>query len=264
MAKNKNRNGFTLIEMAVGLAVLGMMIYTALAIFAERSAIDKIAVTQRKMDVIEKAIHLRFLNSDPDVDGSDDRGLPCPANGELALTHADFGKGNNGVIGICAYGPLIYGPGVSAYGGAVPTRTLNLPDSYMFDGWGRRISYIVDEKCVEGDPLSSCVGALTVKDRANNIISDKAGYILISHGKNGWGAWNRNGGTNSRNYDANMSEAEKENAHVASDGSNDLYNIIFVDDFINDETSTSAADYFDDIVRWKTKGMVDYDADRLP
>lgn len=248
------KRGFSLIELSVAIAVLGLIIYTTLAIFAERSKIDKIAVTERKMDEIEKAIHLYFLtNTD----------LPCAADGTVALDVAAFAIEN------CAMDNYeLSADGIVS--GVVPTRALNLPDDYMFDGWGRRFSYFVTTAATGGAIAN---GNMTINDRAiapnpANTITAEAVYVLISYGENGWGAWNRNGG-GARKYDTAINAHEIENAHVASDGSNatggDVPNEIFIDDLINDETALGDAnEYFDDIVRWKTKGMIDYDTDRLP
>jgi prepilin-type N-terminal cleavage/methylation domain-containing protein len=249
--KNKaNSRGFSLIELSVAIAVLGVIIYTTLAVFAERSAIDKVAVTERKMDVIEKAIHLYFkTNAD----------LPCAADGTFALTHAAF------AVEDCAVNNF----GLSVSGvvsGVVPTRTLNLPDDYMFDGWGRRFTYFVTTASTVG---SMAVGNMIINDRVpleiTSVPNNRAVYVLISHGENGVGAWRRNGGaTRTPSVAATTSVHELENAAVDISGALSGANITFRDDLINDELAATAADYFDDIVRWKTKGMIDYDADRLP
>lgn len=260
MRKQKKSLGFSLVELSVALVVAGFVIYAALAVFTERSAIDKVAVTERKLEEIERAIRIYFKEIGD---------LPCPADGDLAFDDARFGLGLEDIEGTCNYDNLGFdGPDASVIeSGTVPARTLNLPDAYMFDAWGNRITYITSQDCVNNAAWNSCDGDIVIKDNSGNEITDSAIYILVSHGKNGWGAWGRNGGTDSRKYDSDMNTFEQENSHVASDGSNNSYDATFIDTEINDDTAadlTSTGDYFDDIIRWKTKEMIDYDEDRLP
>src|SRR6185312_11049208 len=76
--------------------------------------------------------------------------LPCPADGSYAVNTANFGveAANPGsCTGGAPAAPL--GPDAGTgyvVGGVIPTKTLNLDDSYQFDEWGRRITYVVDTR----------------------------------------------------------------------------------------------------------------------
>lgn len=250
ISSKSSSRGFTLIELAVGLAVLGLMMYTALAIFAERSAIDKVAVTNKKLDVIESALRLYYLTSTP-------LQMPCPSNGASALADDAFGMAACGEV--TTIGNTLIG--------VVPTRTLNLPDSYMFDGWGKRITYVVSQSHTNDVGVNwAAPGTIEIIDTDGNTANSQVLYTLISHGKNGIGAYRRDGGAKKVARDSDTTVNELRNARVDVNGTNVPANNKFSDVLFDDTQDgiTPNVAYFDDIVRWKTKEMVDYDADRLP
>lgn len=254
MVKKKHKTGFSLIELSVTIAVLGIMIYSALAVFAERSAIDKVAVTNKRMDEIVKALRIYYLSSSV-VPAH--RRLPCPAQFNLPLTHSYFAReiDNARVVAAgvvpeattCAVAtnrPGYYSLVDSVLIGALPSRTLNLPDSYAFDAWGNRFTYAIDRDFASGTwPVS---GEIRVDDNQGNTNASNAVYVLISHGKNGLGAYNRNGSANS----AAATVSEQENG--------DADDKVFRDDYILDHEN-AGVNFFDDIVRWKTRELIDYE-----
>ena len=250
MGKKTLSMGFTLIELAIGIAVLGLMMYTALAIYTERSAIDKVAVTNKKLDVIEDALRQFAITAAP-------MQLPCPANGADDLTVDSFG--------IAACGEVTTAGNVLI--GVVPVRTLSLPDSYMFDSWGKRITYAVTQSHTNDAGVNwAAPGLVEILDSSGNTISSQATYVLVSHGKNGVGAYRRDGGAVKVPSDSSTTTAELSNARVDTAGANTPGDNKFRDAIFDDTQDgiTANVNYFDDIVRWKTKDKIDYDADRLP
>lgn len=112
----------------------------------------------------------------------------------------------------------------------------------------------------------------TIKDASGSIVNSTAGipYVLISHGKNGHGAYPKNGGTtrinaaanNSTTTAYNLSADEIQNAHMDASGAN----IIFTNSFLVQKAPnyTPGANYFDDIVRYKTKEQLIRKSGRFP
>jgi hypothetical protein len=123
----------------------------------------------------------------------------------------------------------------------------------MFDGWGNRISYFVVDACANAfvwtTPTTGCAVAtplLTVQDNNTpNTRTVTAAYVVVSYGKNGLGAFNRNGVANTV-------------ATAASEIENDTADTTFRDDFIRDWDGVGAT-YFDDMVRWKIPAQISYE-----
>jgi len=69
--------------------------------------------------------------------------------------------------------------------GSVPTRTLNLPDKYMLDGWGNRFTFIVSKNFAKNDTKFEQydTGAIDILDAGGSVVSD-AIYAIVSHGEN--------------------------------------------------------------------------------
>ena len=255
--------GFSLVELSVVLAVIGLTISGALVIATKKTISDKIEETNYKMDRIERAMDAYLTQNGR---------LPCVAEGGAAKTHEDFGWEDgvptvNGANGECVkdVSASNFESGSVHYGG-VPTKDLKIPDEFMFDGWGRRFSYAVDArfanseatnalcdgvndggaetefnvcfKYADGDPATPII---TVEDAAGQNRTTTAVYVLISHGQNGFGAWPNFGGAE---LTAPTDADELENA-----GNDEgAFDTTFVQ---KDETTT-----FDDIVRYRTKWQI--------
>jgi len=260
MLKIKDRKGFSLIELSIVLVVVGIMMYGATELYSYSAEKAKIDNTNSTLDAVEKALRLYYQTNDD---------LPCPADGTLALDDGNFGKEDCGVS--------IYDD-VSR--GVVPTRALNLPDSYMFDAWGNRISYFVSKFCwtvgvANWTTCSSQTTLARIYDNTNNASgtdtedsrTSRAAYVLVSYAKDGVAAWRRDGGANRIPSTVSTTAPEIDNAGV--DGAGGLgagADGNFRDDFARDWKGTEtgsgiagqAGTYYDDIVRWKTPEQISY------
>ena len=71
--------------------------------------------------------------------------------------------------------------------GAVPVRTLNIPDEYMADGYNHRFVYAVTEAYTADDaPLGVDSGAITIQDAAGNSATAKPDNIVQIVYSTGW------------------------------------------------------------------------------
>ncbi len=138
----------------------------------------------------------------------------------------------------------------SVAAGVVPVRTLGLPDDYMFDGYGRRIGYMVDIRATD---KTTCRNMQTTKTLGSIQIMDSSAatspydlvmWSLISHGKNGHGAFPMQGSSIANRLRYGTSLDERVNAFVDSG-----FSTVFTRNLIRHEptTSTTGASYFDDI-----------------
>lgn len=242
----KLKNGFTLVEMAITLAILSVLmasIFTLIPIKQEEQNIDEINATLTRIQ--------QALDSFYNQNGY----LPCPA--PLTANFSDVGT-QIGIAQDCTAGSPPGGiteynaPEGPIWIGAIPTRSLNLPDSFMLDPWNHRIEYGVVKGLAQSktnySSLTSASAYFIIQDRFLNQINTDSysasdpkevnivAYTLFSHGKDGNGSTNTAGTTRS----CTSSTLDSENCN------NDH---IFIDTTFN---STSGSSYYDDYLRWKT------------
>jgi len=151
---------------------------------------------------------------------------------------------------------------VNIAAGAVPVRTLGLSDDFAVDGWGRRFTYAVSVPFTASSTFTKAFDAIPVSDvkQRIRIVSTgttnkvtNAAYAIISYGKNGHGAYTRNGGTT--RFNANSSNTDEQincdcnNAAVAANS------VVFtrIVQKLPTENSSSFYDSFDDIVVFATR-----------
>jgi len=215
---NRSR-GFTLAELAVAVAIIGLLLAGAMIPFTAQIEVRNVADTQRTMESIREAITGFAQANGP---------LPCPANGSIAagLANADTEQFN--------------GTSCTASLGVVPWATLGAPET---DAWGRRFSYRVAPAFADNVSLTTwntrlnaytppagnlaqtvssptspanqtpacdltvaptlssfalcSLGDIAVFTRGSTTAAVPMGSalpaIIISHGKNGGGAWQTNG-----------------------------------------------------------------------
>lgn len=137
-------------------------------------------------------------------------------------------------------------------GGMVPTKTLQLPDDYAIDGWGRRIMYIVDVNLTAtagaaNVPVTdSATNRITVNDASGAAKTTSAVYLLLSFGKNGHGGYIR-GGSSTRLANYISADADElTNCHCSSTAAATAFSATFVQKPISTGT-------FDDLVVYSTR-----------
>lgn len=190
--------GFTLAEMAIVLVVVGLLLTSVLSTVSTQIEARNIGETQTRLNQIKDAL-IGFAQANGR--------LPCAADGTLVTGAA--GAGLEEITGnVCKTPATRYA--------VLPWATLGVSET---DVWGRRFSYDVDVNfadlyaanswsagCgagpvpVPGTPTSFALcstGTLTVKTRTS---ANKAGtsvsgvpVVIISHGKNGYGAYTSSG-----------------------------------------------------------------------
>lgn len=121
--------GFTLIEVAILLVIIGLTVSGAISVVGPVRAAGKDNQTSLRMDLIQKALQVYVIRNGC---------LPCPANGGLDPATASAGRSNDGTFYVtaCAAGACATANAV------VPWRTLGLSDNEALDAWGNRIRYV--------------------------------------------------------------------------------------------------------------------------
>jgi prepilin-type N-terminal cleavage/methylation domain-containing protein len=143
--------GFSLIEIAISLAVLAVLLTGILVPVSSQIAQRKVAMTEKTLDEIRNAL-LGFAAANGR--------LPCPAidnstGVEAFATDIPAGTATNGR---CHQNTI----GTGAFVGFLPGRTLGITpvdsDGYVLDGWGtrhNRIRYAVSNELVTAAPYAA-------------------------------------------------------------------------------------------------------------
>jgi prepilin-type N-terminal cleavage/methylation domain-containing protein len=172
-ASARRSRGFSLIEMAVVLVIVGLLLSGMLTGMNALRTGQKEDGTRRDLDDIREAlITFAILN----------RRLPCPAAPATANTVAGAGLERAPIAGGCTGGPA----------GVLPWATLGLPET---DAWGRRYSYRVTPAFSRTAPAITLasVGDNTVQNLALVSIATQVPVVVVSHGENAAGSRNVQG-----------------------------------------------------------------------
>jgi len=243
MNSAREKQGFTLIELSVVLVVIAII--TAMGVSSGVDALEasRRISTESKMDVIESAL-LAYRKKHGR--------LPCPADAQLLHTDASYGIEAENMSGTCTGGTpeatyVTLGAPMGVPSGAVPVRTLSLPDSFMYDGWNKKIHYEVTPTLTIASAFAasqlydSC--SITIKDNSDTALTTNAVYALVSYGKNGIGSYGL-GGT--QYTGANAGDDEDTNIRTTT-------NTPTIRVRNTSGATVGSSGYYDDIVRFKSR-----------
>jgi prepilin-type N-terminal cleavage/methylation domain-containing protein len=238
---NNVQAGFSLVEMAVVLVIMGTLAVGALTIGNAKQEQNKAEVTKMRLDAIEDAIYRQAI-----LGGY----MLCPSPINALPTAAAFAVATDCSAAVVS-GVSEVGSGTDIVRiGGVPVRSLNLPAEYAVDGWNNRFTYMVIKNMalisatsIVGYVTTSTTNIIQVLDSAGNQIPTAAAsnvvpYAIISHGKDGRGAYN------------DKAVLVTACGATTKDAENCDGDAVVTDMRIMD-SKTAASNYFD-YVRWKT------------
>lgn len=242
--------GFTLTELAVVLAVIALLVGSLLVPLSAQIDIRNRADTRAAMAEIREAL-LGFVAASGR--------LPCPATATLVSGAGNAGRELDLVNGRCTDVN-----GAATEVGVLPWVTLGVKET---DAWGRRYSYRVTQQfassvspatppafgwlapCTAAVPLNTAFvlcskGTLKVRAvaGANSVIADELPVVIVSHGKNGNGAFTPQGAQLPAGADA-----DEQDNQLTNSGMN-MANVDFVS-----RTPTAT---FDDEVVWISRLLI--------
>src|SRR5450830_1060536 len=235
--------GFTLVEMAVVLVIIGLLVSAGLGVGNAQMQMARITTTKQKEDAIKSAL-ISFI--------ARNNRLPCPAVAGLAPGAVGYGV-EALIPGTCTNTFQDALP-VTVVTGVLPWSSLGITDESASDGYYNRFTYQVklsatntNSQTIAGlngiisthlaAPAVLATSPASLVNHTNLCVSTafnpcSSVAIIVSHGQNGFGAFSPRG----------------IQVPTAGAGADELENIDNDSKFVIKEFSSSATNPFDDIV----------------
>jgi prepilin-type N-terminal cleavage/methylation domain-containing protein len=233
-----DQSGFTLTELAVVVAIVAIMIGGMLLPLSAQDDLQRVRETQRRLDEIRDAL-LGFAAANGR--------LPCPADAATPASDAAAGLEQTTGAGASLVCSNALGVGV------LPWATLGVSE---LDAWGHRFTYRVTPEFAHGiGATSGCAtspqaGFALCSIGDQEVLSSIGGSklasnvpaLVVSHGRNGAGAYTPLGTQINVGSDASEQENQLVNAGVS------MSNATFI--------SKERSDTFDDLVTWLSPNIL--------
>ena len=223
------QTGFTLIELAVVLVIIGVLVGSILGTLGARIDNTRRIETQEALENIKLALYGFAMSQDPVR-------LPCPDTTNDGIEDRAGGS--------CT---TLTSPG------NLPWATLGINRG---DAWASTFSYWASDdysKTVGFCPTTNATSVGQIKDSAGgNTIADNVAAVVISHGKNRYGSIDVNNSSRSAIPAGAVYADERENLDTDAPTS-----VLFISRPV---ASEGAATAYDDIITWvsefELKGMM--------
>jgi prepilin-type N-terminal cleavage/methylation domain-containing protein len=219
LARGRSR-GFTLVELAIVLVIVAVLASALALPLSTQIDNRRVADTQAMLaEAREAVIGFALANGR----------LPCPADPTLATGSAGAGQEDRsgGALNPC-----------DDADGVLPWATLGVPE---LDAWGYRYTYRVS-LCFADDPSTSssgpCAagtaqssfllsnnGTITVRDAPDDaappgvVVADNVPFVIVSHGRNGAGAYRSDGTPVAGAADHELDNADADASFVSHEAS---------------------------------------------
>jgi prepilin-type N-terminal cleavage/methylation domain-containing protein len=243
-ANIRNRlRGFTLIEVAIVLVVIGLVVSGGLFAVSPVLQSAKISETKQKMARVETALQAYVISNSC---------LPCPAVGTTASGGANAGRSQGTASGFYTTG--CEATGCVLLGGVVPWNTLGIAEDEASDGWGRRFTYKLGAGITATSSMTRTTSfptvttSLTIEEPVAGVdlITANVAYAIISHGVDGsFGYALYTGATLGDRYGQGATsvgqDVNGENSRIVATGP---------------VSASNGIGYFDDLVTFRTAAQI--------
>ncbi len=238
--KQRENSGFTLVEVAISLLILGLILTPLVVLYNNYKVEEDVRTSYQNVAAVVSSLQeFRAQNGR----------YPCPSSLTAARNVATYGAENTTacsdggvslpdntcslVSGLCAETAIpartaqlaaIPGPvgpiGNRVIVGGVPFRDLQMDESDTVDAYGGRLVYVITEVMTNRDTLNDEHGAIAVRNEVGDSLSQNDGgiaFAVISHGPTKMGAYNSAGQLFAA-CTAGLNESQNCNAGFATGG----------------------------------------------
>ena len=280
--KTASERAYSILELSISIAIISAIVASGFSMVTGSNNLSKRKDTQKRMQVIEKAIASFVMTYNR---------LPCPADITLADSNANSGLEycyNNYASGspyvafiqnvasslpttLSSYAGVSAGTTVTYSGnnnlikhGTVPYIALGLPKEYVADAWGNKFVYSMSlsmagivSSATYGTPSTKYtlettnMGLINIVDSNSVSRSNNAAYVLMSVGDNGYGGYQKSSSTRNATTPTDANELINYNGLCGSTSVNTGCGKFAA----LEQTST-----YDDIVRYRQKWQIVKDA----
>lgn len=261
--RNIKSKGFTLIEMAISMMIVGLILGSAMYIYSLYEMRKGETRSQQVISTVASAL-FQYKNANGRY--------PCPApllasrttnshyGHETDCSDPTVGTGlvispgacvqssasPNNDDGICieASNRVIAGVNPRVRVGAIPFRDLQIDEKDTFDGYGSRIVYAVTETMGVAATFKDSEAAIELQDGAGTILSggdQSVAFLIVSPGKNRNGAVSMEGVASICTTGANIFDGENCRDFASVTNTQSVYVI---------DSQASGTNIFDDVVEY--------------
>lgn len=208
MMRRSTTRGFTLLEMAIVLVIVGFLLSGMLGGMSALQSVQREDGTRRQLEEMRNAL-ITFAT----INGR----LPCPAAPATSETVVGAGLERAPTAAGCTGGAA----------GAFPWATLGLQQT---DAWGRRFSYRVTPAFARLAPAITLasIGDNTVQNVASVDLATLVPAVIVSHGANAAGSRSRLGALAAAGTNASQLENSDGDAIFVSDITTDDFDDLVV------------------------------------
>lgn len=256
------RSGYTLVEMAIALLIIGFFLAGAIQIYAQYRNSQITEKTQTSISRAATAI-FEFKNANGR--------FPCPSPIKEGRNSPNYGHetdcsdpnigtasvvnpgeclngtiGPNNYDGICieASNRSISGVNPRVRMGAIPFRELQIDEEDTMDGYGSRLVYVVTEDMAVASTFKDSRAGIELRDGNGTVLSggdQSVAFMVISPGPNMNGAVSREGTVKACDNAANMLDAENCRDFTTTTNTQAVYAM---------DLTSSGTNQFDDVVEY--------------
>ncbi len=181
-----NNKGFTLLELVVIVSIIAILLVPITKVYTKIINNAKISATKNIINKLVASFKLYYKSS---------HSIPRPADITIAYGERKYNQSYRLPDNLDNQKIIKSNNKVVSYYGAVPTDELDINPKYMLDKWGNKFSYFVTKKISDGasrDYIEHYKNTMFVKEK-NSLVDDGYVLVIISHGKNAKGAYNKLG-----------------------------------------------------------------------